>query len=378
MKLLKSSYCQSAFLSTGTIVNSFLGLIFYVLVARNLGPQDFGVFSLFLGIGMMAAEITDWGFGAAIIKFGTDKEKLSQIMGTALIQRTIVFLILLLVTISFSKFILSFFVALSLSVLAVFTQCLLAQQKYLAYTTTNICGNVLRLILLIIFTANFALPIFIGANFFAIIIGFLLNKIYPVFGHNNYKEVWQFSRFAGGSLAVSSLASKLDVPIIFALGGAVTAGIYSSAQKLTSVFSQIAVSLEGVFSPKFSNGEKALKQYLVPVILVIIGIVVFMPFSDFVINLVFGEKYLMAIPVFKLLLLGLIFFFLAGPFNTFLVYHKGKTNYQFVNSILSSVTMISLYFLLVPNFGAEGAALSFIFACVLQMILVMGEYLWLK
>lgn len=373
MRLLKSSYWQSAFLSTGTIINSFLGLIFYILVARGLEPQNFGIFSLYLGIGMMVAEITDWGFGAAIIKFGTDKEKLKRIMGTVLLQRLLIFSIILLFTHEVYVFI-----ALSLSVLAVFTQSLLAQQKYLAYTITNICGNITRLALLAIFSANFALPIFIGANLLAIIIGSSLNKILPVFKINNFKEIWRFSRFAGGSLAISSLAAKLDIPIIFALGGAVTAGIYSSAQKLTSVFSQLAVSLEAVFSPKFSSGEKTLKEYLILVSLVVFGILVFIPFSDFVINLVFGEKYLAAIPVFKLLLLGLIFFFLAGPFNTFLVYHKGKTNYQFINSILGSVVMISLYFLLVPGFGANGAAISFIVAMFLQMVLVMGEYLWLK
>ena len=155
---------------------------------------------------------------------------------------------------------------------------------------------------------------------------------------------------------------KTDVPLVFALSGGQAAGIYSSAQKLVSLFPQIAASLEGVFSPKFAsnptNHRQLFTQYLVLVSLICLGLLLLIPLAPILVPLLFGEKYLPAVGVFRLLLISLIPFFFSGPLASSILYRFGRSNYHFLVSIISLFISLGLYFLLVPAFGETGAAVT--------------------
>lgn len=369
---MKDSFKQSAIMSIGTITNSLLGLIFYIVVARILGPADFGNFSFLLGFGLLAAEVGDLGLGSALVRFGSGSD-FRGVFTITLGQRIIAAMVFFFIAfIAGGDFYLAALAAVSLQFVSLITQTFLAKQKYGLFITTNIFGNLFRLGLIWLFLSQLGvvntLLAFSTANFIAFSVGFSLLlmtlKSSPFNieeGKKMFMPVWNFSRWVALSFGVASIGGKMDVPIIFAIAGSSATGIYSSAQKLVSVFSQIASSIEGVFAPKFSadiQGKSFFKEYVIISFLVAAGLFVLPLFSGFFISLIFGAKYLTAIPVFNLMSLALIPFFLTGPFSATVLYRFGKSNYHLFVSLGQLVVSLLGYILLVPILGASGAAIS--------------------
>lgn len=379
---LTSSYYQSSLLSLGTVFNSFLGLAFYLLVARSLGVSDFGYFSYLLGLGIMASEIGDFGINSALVKFGS-KENFSSIYTLAFIQRTVISLIFVLLFLPFG-FLYSALAAISLSFLSITTQGFIARGKYWQYAFVNIFGNSIRLLLVIwliisgLVTPVSALIVFGLANFTAFIIGFLRlrsNFINILGAKEIFPSVFQYCRWLAVSFSLSSIAAKIDVPVIYFLGGAFVAGIYSSAQKLSSVFLQIAVSLENVFSPKFSqnlNYQQHFRDYFIVVFLAGISLVALILISPIIIPLFLGLKYVNAIGVFQIILLGLIPFFISGPFVAGILYRFGKSDYHLVINFGQLLFSLLGYYLLVPLMGGIGVAIT---VSVVNFMSLIGSFL---
>lgn len=361
MKLSGNSYWQSFFLSGGTILNSLLGLAFYVLVARNLGVENFGRFSFVLGLGLLAAELGDLGFGSALVKFGSKKE-FSRIFSLVFAERIVAATVILLIFLPWEIW--SAVVGISLLFFSLATQGFLARQKYASYIGINLLGNITRLFVLPFFPPLIVFSLGNAAAFFA---GLILHKEKFDFRKlkKDFFKVFIYSRWLALSYGVTSLAAKIDVPLLFLLGGAQITGIYSSAQKLLSVFSQLVGALEGIFAPKISNifsRKKALKDYFLVSLIAVAGIFLTIIFSGKVIPFIFSNKYLAAVKVFNWLLLGMGFFFLSGPFTAVVLYQKGKSAYHLLGSVAQLIITAGLFLFLIPRFGIWGAVASFIFS----------------
>lgn len=355
------SYWQSAVLTVGTVINSVLGLIFYILVAKSLGVEKFGQFSYLLGLGLLAAELGDLGINTAIIKFGAG-ETFSKIISFAFFQRAVVFAIIMAIF-SFLGLLPSGMVAIGLLLAFLATQSLLARQKFGWQIFANIFGNLLRLLLIITLPIPAIIVFFLGTivTFMVGIIpligdfsGFSFNKSFS-------KEVLKFCLPTAGSFSLSSIASKIDVPILYHLAGPMATGIYSSAQKLTSVIPQIASALDGVFASKFSQkSPAAFREYFSLSIIAALGLLVFIPFSGPLIFLVFGDKYLASETVFKIFLLSFVPFFLSGPFLGKILYGFGKAPVFLLVSAINLVISLTGFVILIGIFKENGAALTFI------------------
>lgn len=374
---------QSVLVSLGTVTNSFLGLLFYVLIARSLSVSGFGNFSFILGFGLIAAEIGDLGLGTAIVKFGTGKH-FANIFTLALTERLAIGLILLLVP----NFYFSAITGLSLLFVSLVTQSFLARQEYGSYIFTNIFGNIVRLGLVFYLASRAFLGVetglnaFVLANLMAFFLGTILivlkDKKLPLnFSHlvKNFFKVFNYSRWVALSFSLASLSAKLDIPIIFLLSGPTATGIYASAQKLASVFLQINAAIDGVFAPKFSTTKetkKVIKEYLFLTVIIALGLLIFLPVSPIIINFIFGSKYIFAIKIFQIMILGIIFIFFSAPFAGAILYRFGKSSYHLIISAGQLIVSVVLYFLLVPSLGAAGAAMGF----ALTNLLAIGGYLY--
>mgnify|MGYP001567315805 FL=1 len=360
---------QSVLVSAGTVFNSLLGLLFYILVAKNLGVEKFGHFSYLLGLGLLAAELGDLGINSAIVKFGSG-DKFSAIFSFAIVQRAIIFVPIIIIFLYLGLFP-SAAVAIGLLLAYLTTQGLLARQKFSLQVFANISGNLLRL-LLIIATPLSAITVFFLGTIGTFIIGMLtLFKEFKGFDLNKKfaKEILRFSLPAAGSFSLSSIASKIDVPILYSLAGPVAVGLYSSAQKLASVIPQIASALDGVFAPKFSQkSPTALRQYLILAGLISLGILIFIPFSGTLITFVFGNKYLGSETVFQILLLSFIPFFLSGPFLGKILYGLGKTKHLLLVSTVNLIISITGLIILIGIFQANGAALTFVITNTVALV----------
>ncbi len=380
---------ESSSLTIGTITNSLLGLVFYILVARNLSISSFGYFSFILALGILAADLGDWGIDPSVIKFGG--KNLSPILSLGVIQRllagTLFLIIATIASVIFStNFFPAAFIAVSLLSLYLVTQSFLAKQKYSFYIATNIFGNSFRLLLVIVvgtlLTAESSLLIFVISNFAAITLGIiLLIKSFPDAKINfrglreTVQEVKTFSSWSGASFILSAVSAKIDNLLVFSLAGPFQAGLYSSAQKISTIFPQVASSLDSVFAPKLASSKDHFRNYLVIASIASIGTLILIPFASLVLGLL-GDKYLVATNTFQVLLIGMSVFILTGPFGSTILYHYGKAKTYFINGLFQLVVALVSYLILVPRFGSIGAASVFVITSLVSLIYFSTVYLF--
>lgn len=380
MKLSTNNLKQSFIQSGGTGINSLLGLGFYLLAARSLGVASFGYFSFLLGFSLLASELGDLGFNSALIKFGSS-EKFSAIFTLAALERIFVSVVLIFIFLIASTFfdhnlLLSGFVAVSLLLTSLITQSLNSRQAYGTSVLSNLFGNTTRLLLtfLLIKTSQFnaieAMWVFLFGALITAAFGLIsLRQIFKanLIDLNQAKKIWRevfrFNRYIAGSFGLSSLAAKLDIPILYTLAGPVAVGAYSGAQKISSIIPQLIASLETVFSPKLSQGENTkqdFKDYLILSAISAVVLLLFIPVATPIVHFVFGSKYESSIFLFQIFLVGLSIFSLSGPLTSVVLYRFGKSNYHFFGSLGQILISVGLFFLLIPKLGAVGAAVAFV------------------
>lgn len=394
------SLSQSATLSVGALLNSFLGLIFYIWVGRSLTVEGFGYFSFLFGIGVLAAELGDMGINPAIIRFG-NKEGFKAVFTIATLQKLAVGIFLIVAALVAQlfypeNFLVSALVGWFLLLLYLPLQSFLAKQRYFLYVFTNIFGNVTRLAVIYLFitwqilSVETALGAVLIANIAALILGLgiliIIERGLP-FALSNFrlmlKQIIGFSSWIGVSFGVSALAAKLDQPLVFSLAGAQAAGLYSSAQRLSSVLPQIAGAVDGVFSPKVAQtgkeqAQKHFFEYLFLAVFLAVALLVAIPFTQLALTLVFGSQYQAAAPLLQLFLLGMAAFFLTGPFSSMVIYHYGQSKFHFLSSVIQLVVGVAVMLALIPQFGAMGAAIAFIVVNVLNLALFASFFILLS
>lgn len=367
--------------------NSLLGLVFYITLARALGVSAFGYLSFLLGLGLLAAELGDLGFGSAVIKFGSGTD-FPAVFSLATLQRILVILLIGVIFIIASFYldpnlIYAAPVGATLLLVSLVTQGLIARQRYGFFVGVNVLGNAVRLILLFwlvtagLLTAVTGLVVFCLANLAAFICGFGVlvylyrSKLITTNISAVKTPVWKYVRFLAVSFGLTSLSAKIDMPVVFVLAGPVATGVYSSAQKLASVFQQIAVAIEGVFAPKLSgleNSKHHFRDYLTVVVLVILGVLILIPVSPILVPIIFGSGYVQAVGVFQVLLIATALFFASGPFTAAVLYKHGMAKYHLVVTAVTLGATLTAYFILIPPLGAVGAGLVFVINALVNLL----------
>lgn len=362
----------------GTVVNSLLGLVFYVLVARFLSVSGFGYFSFLLGLGLLAAEIGDLGMSSSLVRFSA-KDKFSGVFTLAVLERLVIGTIVIG---GFAFFGLAYagLIGCGLLLASLTSQSLISSQKYVRQILANIAGNLVRLVMVFFLVRQSQLtPVSTAVVFsFGTLITFLFAADFArLFSLSAARILWPevvaFSRNVALSFGVASLGAKIDMPILYWLAGPVAAGLYSSAARLVSVTAQVAAAVEAVYAPKLAaspTGQKHFRDYLLLAGALAVGVLVIIPVCPFLVPVIFGPKYVPSITVLQILLVSSAVFFLAGPFSTVILYRFGKSSYHFVGSLVNLAVLLILYFLLVPAFGATGAALTSLIGNIVLLVVL--------
>ena len=98
-------------------------------------------------------------------------------------------------------------------------------------------------------------------------------------------------------------------------------------------------------------------------------------FAPWIISILFGTKYLDAVPVFRVLMLG---YFVAGTFRIpsgNILPANGKLRVNFWNAIVSGTANILLDVVMIKLYGAVGAAYATVIVYVISSVISTG-YLW--
>src|SRR3989344_4688058 len=96
--LKTATFRQSSITFTGTVLNGFLGALFYIILARYLGPSDFGLITIALTTLVLIADIADIGTNTGLIRFvssnlANDKNKAYRFLKLSLEIKLITWII---------------------------------------------------------------------------------------------------------------------------------------------------------------------------------------------------------------------------------------------------------------------------------------------
>jgi len=382
-----------------------------VLVARKLGPEQYGLFASVLTFILFFLFFRDLGLGTALVNLVAKariEENYNKIK-TALVS---VFLLQFLsssmigiLIIAFSGYlsehyfkvpesrvILLILVAYTItSFLYTISKALLnGFQKTIPYSLMEPAKNLFILFFtLILFHYDFG--IFAAAIPYALVCVVLFFAFQPFvqkqlqfFKHKvedlrgTTKELLWF----GLPLMAADIGGKVigytDTLMLTYFGSLVEVGIYNVVLPSALFFIQISRAISAIVFPistelhykkdtaKLAKGVSLLHSYCFALIIPLIFTL--FAFTGFFLDLFFGVDYVAGALAFRILLVGSMFFILASV-NNIIISSMGEPKEVTKIILLSAVLNVALNIFLIPSFGINGAAAATALAYLLSLIM---------
>lgn len=405
LKIIRTkTFSQTLVTSFGTIVNGVLGLFFYVLAARYLGPSKFGIFSISVTAVALIASIANFGVDTGIVRFvgsyiNSDKQKALKFLKAGFYIKVVSSLLVIilgwyLVPFAAIKFFQKseLIFPLRLSLIGVGSALLFsyvssavqALQRFWVWSGLNIFSNLLRLLATIglfalgLFSVQSALSVYIIFPFLGFLVGlFFLPNFFKVKKERAVlSEFLKFNGWVAAFTIIAAIASRLDTFLSARFLTLVDVGIYSVAVSLSGFIPQVVFAIGTVVAPKlasFTSKADALK-YLKKLQLFVIGIGVFgvvigIPLSHLVIPFFYGGEYVLSIYPFIILLVAQAIFLISIPVHTAIIYYFSYPK------LFVYITLINFLILLVGGwyaisiFGYIGAAWIFLIGNISNFVI---------
>jgi len=381
-----------------TAANNLVGFVVNIVVARKLGPEAFGVFSLAFSVAALAGVIGDFGLNLTMIRLFNDKqaepEKQTVVLGTALCFKVLFFILVVVACLPFGSLLTRSLSEGSAEALlfpfALVTGGLLFFWTYLQYylqshrsfgllTRYILSYAGLRVACLLVtyrlspdrplawLAATCAVPITILVLIGVIPIGRKVIAItikQPHISLGLLKDMLSYSKWVALSvIAYSSLLSVLRF-ILAARASVAEVGILSAGLTFSMAFSMLNTAVRTVLFPQVTALEspQRMESYLARIrqvapyyaALAIVGITGLGLLQWFVL----GAEYRAALPVFLITATTLALVILLG-LGTMLVHTMMRPQIDAGVNIGRLALMVLLALILTPSLGALGAAVAY-------------------
>ena len=398
------TFKQSQITILGTIINGGLGAIFYILMARFLGPSDFGLFTISIAALTLIADSVDFGSNTGLVKYvsgslAEDKDQASKFLKLSLEFKILISIIVLIFGFFLSPWISIYIfnkeeltgplrlVMLGVGSALLFsfgTASLQAFQKYFTWSLINVLTNFLRLIFIFILfnfgslTLNNSLLTYILLPFFGFSLSLLFLPTIKIFKVKNETSIagklFKYNFWVGTFTIIAALSSRLDTFITARLLSTSEVGIYGVANQMVQVIPQLIGALGIVAAPKFSSfqNNKDMLIYFKKFQLFILGLSILVlaviPVAIFLIPQFFGMEYIEAINPFIVLFLAMIVFLIAIPIHSSIIFYFGRPDIFVWISLGHLIIIAFLGYYLINNFGLMGAAYTVLVGTIFNFI----------
>ncbi len=410
--LKTATWKQSQIIVVGTIINGVLGAFFYILMARFLGPSDFGLLTISVATLTLIADSVDFGINTGLVRYisanlNKDSNQAFKYLKLGLESKLVVWTAVLVLGYFLSPLIaLSIFKKIELVtplrlvmigvggvlLLSFATSSLQAFQKYYVWNLVNISTNLLRLIVIFILFSFGYLNLFSGFSvyillpFFGFCLGLLFLPYKSMFNVKNElsvaSELFKYNLWVAIFTIIAAISSRLDTFLSARLLSNFDLGIYGSASQLVQIVPQMVGALGVVAAPKFASFRNThdMVRYLKKFQLLVLGLSVLgllaIPLSFFLIPLVFGIQYQATVYPFIILLLAMLVFLISVPIHSSIIYYFAKPDLFVWVSIGHLFLIASFGYILITNFGAIGAALSVLIGMLFTFLVPFGWLLY--
>ncbi len=400
------SFVKNVFVSISTKIFLFLfGTVLNIIMARMLGPEGKGIYTLTLLVGSTLFMIGNLGLTSSVIYFtGKGKYELkiitSNVLTLGLITGSILSLITILVIynfhIPFLKGVDPLFIAtIALSTpIVLVSSCLdsvlLGKQKII---DSNLIRIIEKITILLIFFIFFifskswimnAIISNVAASIVAAIVGlFLVSKMTKIVLGIQRIVISDISKFGLKVYLTNMMVfgeRKLDVFMLNFFLNPAAVGYYALATGLAEFLRYIPQATISVLYPKIaSSSKKDIKEYTPKVcrhiiFLTIVGCLLMGSLAEIIIKFVYGKAFLPALPVFWVFLPGMVFFAITKVLLIDLL-GRGRPMVTTVASFIGIFSSILFNILLIPKWGMFGAAAAGVISYFLITIVLFVFYL---
>ena len=387
----------------GTLINVFAGGLFFILVPRLLGPSNFGIFSTVVATGLLATAVANFGIDTGILKFAKDSTYANAVFSIALKSYILLGLATAILGFVLARPIAIFLgqpqIALFLRIAFAFTIFLLltnfyvsalqSQKQFIKASIVNISSNIGRIVLLAIaayfFTVGlyFVTMLFFSVTVISVVIGAsMLTFKYQSKSDIKINEFHKYNLWIAASLILASI--PFDNYFLLKISGPIQTGLYAAPFKILTFAYQFGGNFTRVLATRFTSfdsHEKAKAFSLKSMTFVwvfILALLFLITQSGPIVTVLFGQGYLDAVPVMRILALGFVFFFAATIPSSIILYYFGKSNISFVITFLRYLAFVILLLVLIPAQNAIGAAYAFTlsegFALALMTLYVLLKF----
>ena len=416
----------AGFYFAGFAVSKVLAYIYRAMLARGLGPVDFGILSIGLGVMGFALVFAALGLYEGILHFVAvyestgKKEMVKGAISLGLKAQFLSSLVFAAAIFMLSDWLaLTFFREQSLGIVlkllsltipfsVVTTSLLIVGQAFRRIEYKVYVRNVIENLGKIGFTAFL---FFLGFGLFGATIGLVLSsvlaffaslyfiqrKVFPVLGSEgkascNWHELFSYSwpLFAIGFFDV--IMYSIDTVMLGSLSRAYDAGLYNVAQPTANLLTVAPIAFGSLFLPVITGfyAQGRVEEFKRTFKVVARWIFAFMfpcllftmLFSEEILSVMFGSVYAEASSALIVLAAGMFMVSFVGEVRSILE-SIGRTRLIFWNTIIAGIVNVALNWMLIPLFGATGnaivgAALATSFSYFLWNLLGLAEVFWLK
>jgi O-antigen/teichoic acid export membrane protein len=383
MNLSRESFYTLFFQISGFICATIAGMI----IARALGPENKGI----LAVAMLCPYIFFVTFNptieaAVIYRIGKKEQSIKAFTGSILML-SFAFSIIALVGffITFVQFRESLYKGIEQKYLMIaissipfyfilyyFSSILRGRMDIKGYNISNQLLNFTNILFILIFITVSSLNLL--AAIIAHISGIIFGGIYAVIkALKMAKGVYFDKRLGlqlvkdGGKLYVGSIATFISFPInLFILNyyaNSSEVGFYSVAYAIGNTLLFLTISLEIVLYPKIAQAtmdeaikltEIASRQILILTAVGALGVALF---SRYIVLIYGGKSFLPSVKPLLLLLPGVVLLVIPKALNSIWL-RKGWFFQMTLIAVSTAIISLALNFLLIPKFGANGAAMA--------------------
>ena len=378
-------------LSKGTTMILFILINLYL--ARKLSLEEYGLWSYFFSIITIISLISYFGINASAKKYAAQNDQtdsLRPVIKSSIKLRfyfSLAFSILLLLSYKslasllnkpeFEKlFLLSIPLIFLSSFVEFYKEMFSALQKLKYNFIVNFLEYSLKFLLVLIFF-TFSINVFyiINAYLISVLITGLVGSYLLYFNfYRKYKrskekyskQILKYSLPLFFSTLGFVMATEIDTFMLGLLVGESEVAIYAVSKQIITKLPHISLAIALAVMPLFSkinkdNKEKLKKSFYnlmkINCVIFIPIIVIILLFSGYFIPLIYGYKYSNAVIPLKILTVYLFLFTNSIFLNSFLDYN-GLAKKRAINILILIVVNIILNLILIPKYGAIGAAIA--------------------
>ncbi len=389
---------NTSWLFAEKILRMIVGLFVGIWIARYLGPEQFGLFSYAQSFVALFAAFATLGLDGIVVReLVKDESRANELIGTAFFLKlvgAVVVLVLLIVAVNFTSndsftntmifIIASATIFQSFNVIDLYFQSKV-MSKYVVFANmlSLLISSLVKIYLILIEAPLiwFAWSVFFDSFVLACGLFYFYKKHFKKiklwkFNFQQAKQLLKESYPMMISFFAISISLKIDQIIIKELLDTHSVGIYVASLKIIELWYFIPVILTQSFFPSIIETSKsyiyqikikALSSFLL--ILSVLIVFLLVSTKDFIIPILFGEKYIESSNILFIHSFAIIFVFFASLRKKLLLVEH-KTHFIMYYALVTAIIMIILSYLFIKQFGLIGAPYAYLFTWALTIIIV--------